>query len=143
MKCNGLRNVASRLVEAMPVYARFIVFTFSRLENWVNVLRLSPPATDTWWRGHQGQAPSPCRSRPVSLPDAGCGPEVHGPHGSDGFWHVPVFSPRGVRGRQLRILGVTWAGVNRLVVHRFSRFHRFMPFFTFSLKKNFPAKKRG
>ena len=22
-------------------------FTFSRLENWVNVLRLSPPATDT------------------------------------------------------------------------------------------------
>ena len=23
------------------------VFTFSRLENWVNVLRLSPPATDT------------------------------------------------------------------------------------------------
>ena len=36
------------------------------------------------------QAPSAWRSRPLARPDPGCGPEVHGPHGSDGFLHVPV-----------------------------------------------------
>ena len=39
------------------------VFTFSRLEKWVNVLRLSPPATDTQ-RGLRSERGTP-RSAPM------------------------------------------------------------------------------
>ena len=44
-------------------YSRHHVFTFSRLENWVNVLRLSPPATDTQ-RGLRSERGTP-RSAPM------------------------------------------------------------------------------
>ena len=45
------------------IAAVFHVFTFSRLENWVNVLRLSPPATDTQ-RGLRSERGTP-RSAPM------------------------------------------------------------------------------
>ena len=46
-----------------PMHYLLHVFTFSRLENWVNVLRLSPPATDTQ-RGLRSERGTP-RSAPM------------------------------------------------------------------------------
>lgn len=51
-------------------HSRFHVFTFSRLENWVNVLRLSPPATDTQ-RSLRSERGTP-RFRAHALPSDPC-----------------------------------------------------------------------
>ena len=51
------------MLDEITRLSKINVFTFSRLENWVNVLRLSPPATDTQ-RGLRSERGTP-RSAPM------------------------------------------------------------------------------